>query len=130
MSTPAAHPPLDHRLRRMVGRDPNEPHRTATPLELLFDLTFVVAFSQAGSQAAHLLELGHWGPAFLGFSFAVFAICLAWINYSWLASAYDTDDVFFRVATMVQMLGVLVLALGLPDRRSIRSTRASTSTTA
>ena len=98
----------------MVGRDPNEPHRTATPLELLFDLTFVVAFSQAGSQAAHLLELGHWGPAFLGFSFAVFAICLAWINYSWLASAYDTDDVFFRVATMVQMLGVLVLALGLP----------------
>lgn len=115
MSTSAAHPPLDHRLRRMVGRDPNEPHRTATPLELLFDLTFVVAFSQAGAQAAHLLELGHWGPAFVGFSIAVFAICLAWINYSWLASAYDTDDVFFRVATMVQMLGVLVLALGLPD---------------
>jgi len=115
MSTPAAHPPLDHRLRRMVGRDPDEPHRTATPLELLFDLTFVVAFSQAGAQAAHLLELGHWGPAFVGFSIAVFAICLAWINYSWLASAYDTDDVFFRVATMVEMLGVLVLALGLPD---------------
>ncbi|MCD2443896.1 low temperature requirement protein A [Agromyces sp. SYSU K20354] len=114
MSTPAAHPPLDHRLRRMVGRDPNEPHRAATPLELLFDLTFVVAFSQAGAQAAHLLELGHWGPAFLGFSLAVFAICLAWINYSWLASAYDTDDAFFRIATMVQMLGVLVLALGLP----------------
>ena len=45
----------------------------------------------------------------------MFAICLAWINYSWLASAYDTDDVFFRVATMMQMLGVLVLALGLPD---------------
>ncbi|GAA1748267.1 low temperature requirement protein A [Agromyces humatus] len=114
MSTPTAHPPLDHRLRRMVGRDPNEPHRGATPLELLFDLTFVVAFSQAGAQAAHLLELGHWGPAFLGFSIAVFAICLAWINYSWLASAYDTDDAFFRIATMVQMLGVLVLALGLP----------------
>ena len=98
----------------MVGRDPDEPHRTATPLELLFDLTFVVAFSQAGAQGAHLLELGHWGPAVVGFSIAVFAICLAWINYSWLASAYDTDDVFFRVATMVQMLGVLVLALGLP----------------
>jgi hypothetical protein len=28
----------------MSGRDPHEPHRTATPLELLFDLTFVVAF--------------------------------------------------------------------------------------
>lgn len=101
-------------MRRMTGRDPNEPHRTATPLELLFDLTFVIAFSQAGSQAAHLLELGHFGPAILAFSFSVFAICLAWINYSWLASAFDNDDVFFRVATMVQMLGVLVLALGLP----------------
>lgn len=111
----SVHPSLDHRLRRMTGRDPNEPHRTATPLELLFDLTFVVAFSQAGAQTAHLLELGHWGPAIGGFAFAVFAIWWAWINYSWLASAYDNDDIFFRVATMVEMLGVLVLALGLPD---------------
>ncbi|MET4159707.1 low temperature requirement protein A [Agromyces sp. PvR057] len=110
-----AQPPLHHRLRRMVGRDPGEMHRTATPLELLYDLTFVVAFSQAGSQAAHLLELGHFVPAALAFGFAVFAICWAWINYSWLASAYDNDGVFVRIATMVQMLGVLVLALGLPE---------------
>lgn len=110
----SARPPLDHRMRRMVGRDPDEPHRASTPLELLFDLTFVVAFSQAGAQTAHLLELGHWGPAIGGFAFAVFAIWWAWINYSWLASAYDNDDIFFRVATMVEMLGVLVLALGLP----------------
>jgi len=111
----SARPPLDHRLRRMVGRDPDEPNRASTPLELLFDLTFVVAFSQAGAQTAHLLELGHWGPAIGGFLFAVFAIWWAWINYSWLASAYDNDDIFFRVATMVEMLGVLILALGLPD---------------
>ncbi|MDR6904489.1 low temperature requirement protein LtrA [Agromyces sp. 3263] len=111
----SARPPLDHRLRRMVGRDPNEAHRASTPLELLFDLTFVVAFSQAGAQTAHLLEVGHWMPAIVGFLFAVFAIWWAWINYSWLASAYDNDDVFFRVATMVEMLGVLILALGLPD---------------
>ncbi|WP_350347104.1 low temperature requirement protein A [Agromyces sp. G08B096] len=112
--TMPARPPLDHRLRRMTGRDTDESHRTATPLELLFDLTFVVAFSQAGAQMAHLLELGHWTPAIGAFAFSVFAICLAWINYSWLASAFDNDDVFFRVATMVQMLGVIVLALGLP----------------
>jgi len=110
----SARPPLDHRLRRMVGRDPDEAHRAATPLELLFDLTFVVAFSQAGVQTAQLLELGHWGPAIGGFAFAVFTIWWAWINCSWLASAYDNDDIFFRVATMVEMLGVLVLALGLP----------------
>jgi low temperature requirement protein LtrA len=27
----------------MSGRDPGEAHRASTPLELLFDLTFVVA---------------------------------------------------------------------------------------
>ena len=98
----------------MTGRDPDESHRAATPLELFFDLTLVVAFSQAGAQMAHLLELGHFAPAIGAFTFAVFAICMAWINYSWLASAFDNDDVFFRLATMVQMIGVLVLALGLP----------------
>lgn len=98
----------------MVGRDPAEPHRAATPLELLYDLTIVVAFSQAGSQAAHLLDLGRFGPAAIAFGIAVFAICWAWINYSWLASAFDNDDVFVRIATMVQMTGVLVMALGLP----------------
>jgi low temperature requirement protein LtrA len=106
---------LDHRLRRMTGRDPDEAHRSATPLELFFDLVFVAAFSQAGSQAAHLLELGHFVPATFGFVFAIFAIAWAWINYAWLASAYDNDDIFFRIATMVQMIGVVVLALGLPQ---------------
>ena len=39
----------------------------------------------------------------------------AWINFSWFASAYDTDDWIYRLTTMVQMVGVLVLALGLPE---------------
>jgi low temperature requirement protein LtrA len=105
---------LSHHVTRMTGRDPREAHRTATPLELLFDLTFVVAFSQISSEAAHYLELDHVGTALMGFAFATFAVTWAWINYSWLASAYDTDDVFFRVATLVVMVGVLVLALGVP----------------
>lgn len=105
---------LSHHLGRMTGRDPHEPHRAATPLELLFDLTFVVAFSQAGSQTAHLLELGDVANAITAFAFATFAVSWAWINYSWLASAYDTDDIFFRIATLVEMMGVLILALGLP----------------
>ncbi|GGI47825.1 low temperature requirement protein LtrA [Agromyces flavus] len=106
---------LDHRLRRMTARNPDEPHRTATPLELFFDLVFVAAFSQAGNQTAHLLELGHFASATFAFVFAAFAISWAWINYAWFASAYDNDDVFFRVATMMQMIGVIVLALGLPE---------------
>src|SRR6476659_1508555 len=105
---------LSHRIVRMTGRDPNESHRAATPLELLFDLTFVVAFGQAGGQMAHLLAEGHVLAAIGGFSFAMFAICWAWINFTWFASAYDTDDWFFRIATMVEMVGVIILALGLP----------------
>ena len=105
---------LSHHVTRMTGRDPHESHRAATPLELLFDLTFVVAFSQISSQTAHFLELGHLSTAIVGFAFTTFAVTWAWINYSWLASAYDTDDVFFRVSTLVVMVGVLILALGVP----------------
>jgi low temperature requirement protein LtrA len=106
--------PLHHHLRRMGGRDPHEAHRLATPLELLFDLTFVVAFGFAANQFAHALAEAHFATAFLGFALASFAICWAWVNFSWFASAYDTDDWIFRVMTMAQMIGVLVLALGLP----------------
>ena len=98
----------------MVGRDRQESHRTATPLELLFDLTFVISFGQAASQLAHALAEGHYATGCLGFAFASFGICWAWVNFSWFASAYDTDDWIFRVVTMVQMIGVLVLAIGLP----------------
>jgi low temperature requirement protein LtrA len=49
------------------------------------------------------------------FGLATFAICWAWINFSWFASAYDTDDWAFGLATMVQIVGVIILALGLPQ---------------
>ncbi|MBB2991795.1 low temperature requirement protein LtrA [Mycolicibacterium iranicum] len=104
-----------HRIRRMTGRDPHETGRAATPLELLFDLTFVVAFGIAASQFAHLLAEGHVTAGLAGFFFAMFAVCWAWINFSWFASAYDTDDWIYRLTTMVQMVGVIILALGLPQ---------------
>src|SRR6266478_7632237 len=97
----------------MSGRDPHEEHRVATPLELLFDLTFATCFSFAASQFATEIAAGRYAAASIGFGFASFAICWAWINFSWFSSAYDTDDWLFRVATMVQMIGVLVLAIGL-----------------
>ena len=104
-----------HGLRRMTGRDPDERHRVASPLELFYDLTFAIAFGVTGTQTAHLLAEGHWGPALLGFGFAMFAIVWAWIGYTWFASAFDTDDWLFRLLTMTQMVGVLVLAVGLPS---------------
>ena len=113
-NTPPNADSLHHHSRRMGGRDPHEAHRAATPLELLFDLTFVVSFGLAASQFAHALAEGHYSTALLGFGFASFSIYWAWTNFSWFASAYDTDDWIFRLVTMVQMIGVLVLALGLP----------------
>lgn len=103
-----------HGMVRMRGRDPRERHRAATPLELFFDLTFVVAFSIAGSQLAHALALGHVGTGLLGFLVAMFGITWCWINYSWFASAYDTDDWLMRLLTLLQMVGVVIFGLGLP----------------
>ena len=51
--------PLAHRRARMGGRDPHEVGRVATPLELLFDLTFVVAYGMAADELAHYLAEGH-----------------------------------------------------------------------
>jgi low temperature requirement protein LtrA len=106
---------LSHRRRRLVGREPDEPHRGATPLELLFDLVFIVAFGQAANELAHYLAEGHVRTGLLGFCFAVFAIAWAWGSYTWFASAYDEDDWVCRLATMVQMIGVIIVALGLPE---------------
>ena len=107
-----AHP---HSRTRMGGRDPHQAHRTATPLDFLFNLTFVVAFGIAADKLAHFLTEGHVPAGLVGFGFATFAISWAWIQFSWFASAYDTDDWIFRLSTMVQMVGVLIAALGFPD---------------
>lgn len=112
MSTPSYY---RHGLQRMTGRNLSDSHRSATPLELLFDLTFVAAFGVAGNELAHGIAEAHIGQAAAGFAFAMFAIVWAWINYSWFASAFDTDDWLFRLLTMLQMVGVLILAIGLPD---------------
>jgi low temperature requirement protein LtrA len=103
-----------HGLRRMLGRDPLERHRSTTPLELLFDLTFVVAFAQAADQLAHYVADGHITTAVWGFAFVLLSVCWAWINFTWFASAFDTDDWLQRVLTIVQMIGVIILALGIP----------------
>ncbi|MCA1271054.1 low temperature requirement protein A [Streptomyces sp. 7G] len=105
---------LAHRLLPMTGRDPDESHRVATPLELLFDLTFVVAVGTAAHQFAEVLAEGHTAPAVLAFLYTMLAISIAWISFSSFASAFGTDDWLYRALTMVQMTGVVVLALGIP----------------
>jgi len=107
--------PLHHRLRPLTGRDPNEAHRTASPLELLYDLTFVIAFGATSVQLAHAIAEGHASSGLLAFAFSTFAVSWAWINYAWWASAFDTDDWYVRIMTLVQMVGVLILSVGVQD---------------
>jgi low temperature requirement protein LtrA len=98
----------------MVARRADESNRVSSPLELLFDLTFVVAIAQIATQLASAIEHGHAGNAIIPFIMVFFAIWWAWMNFTWFASAYDTDDVPYRLLTLVQMGGVLVLAAGVP----------------
>jgi low temperature requirement protein LtrA len=99
--------------RPMSGRDPDEGHRASTPLELFFDLCFVVAVAAAAATLHHDLAHDHLA-GLAGYAMVFFAIWWAWLNYSWFASAYDTGDIAFRLMTFLVMTGVLVLAAGVP----------------
>ncbi len=99
---------------RRRGRDIHETGRVATPLELLFDLSFVVAIALAASQLHHSVVEHHTAQGVVGFLAAFLAIWWAWVNYTWFASAYDDNSAVFRLLTMVQMGGVLVFATGVP----------------
>jgi low temperature requirement protein LtrA len=105
---------LYHRFRPMPGHDPAERGRGSIPIELFYDLIYVIAFGFAAGELAHFLAEGAGWSAVGAYIFAVWAVSWAWMNFNWFASAYSNDDALFRVATFVQMIGVLVLTFGLP----------------
>ncbi|MBI1257749.1 MAG: low temperature requirement protein A, partial [Chloroflexi bacterium] len=43
-----------------------------------------------------------------------FAIWWAWMDFTWFASAYDTDDVPYRFIVFIEMTGALIFAAGVP----------------
>jgi len=102
-------------ITRMSARNTTEAHRASSPLELLFDLVFVVAIAQVAAQLAHSIADGHALETVGPYLMVFFAIWWAWMNFTWFASAYDTDDVPYRALVLVQMAGVLILAAGVPS---------------
>lgn len=98
----------------MLPRDPAQPHRTASTLELFFDLVFVVAVSIASAQLHHALSHGDFVHGITSYAMVFFAVWWAWMNFTWFATSFDTDDWLYRVTTIIQMGGVLVLAAGIP----------------
>jgi low temperature requirement protein LtrA len=115
MSKSSAAPEATRRWMRPLGpRDVTQEHRPATALELFFDLCFVVAVAQASSSLHHALAEEHLREALIGFPSVFFAIWWAWMNFTWFASAYDNDDVPYRLAVLVQITGALIMAAGVP----------------
>lgn len=84
-------------------------------LELFFDLVFVVAVSIASAELHHALAEGDFLHGITSYVMVFFAIWWAWMNFTWFATSFDTDDWLYRVLTIVQMGGVLVLAAGVPN---------------
>ena len=60
----------------MSSRDPTQGHRGSSPLELFFDLTFVVAVAQAGSAFQRGLVGNEAGTVLTGYPLVFFAIAL------------------------------------------------------
>lgn len=105
-------------LRRSTGAVPARPtdesHRVSTTLELFFDLCFVVAVGQAGRELAHAVGEGRIGHGLAAYAAVFFAVWWPWMNYSWFATAFDPDDIPFRLATFVQIAGSLIIAAAVP----------------
>src|SRR5215210_4821657 len=96
-------------LRPPVLRDPTEEHRTSTWLELFFDLCFVVA-------VAALARGLHDDPTFgsiLRFLGLFVPVWWAWMGFTWYATAFDNDDVLYRVTLLGAMLCILWLAASI-----------------
>jgi low temperature requirement protein LtrA len=56
---------------------------------------------------------GEVGQGFVSYLMVFFAIWWAWMNFTWFATAFDSDDWLYRLLTIFQMGGVLVLASGV-----------------
>jgi low temperature requirement protein LtrA len=95
------------------------PHLTAVmrdsdrvgPLELFFDLVFVLALTQC---TALMAEEPTWtglakGVAVLG------VMWWCWVGYTWLCSVVDPDEGIVRFAIFTAMAGLLVVALCVPE---------------
>lgn len=96
-----------------ISRNPEESHRQASFLELFYDLCFVAAIAYGATELHHSLAEGHIVDGLISFVAVFFGVWWTWLNYTWYASAYDTDDIPFRIATLIQIIGALIIASGV-----------------
>ena len=81
------------------------------PLELFFDLVFVLAITQCTTL---IVEQASWEG--LGESVLILALLWwAWVGYAWLTSVVDPEEGAVRLAIFAAMAALLLVALSLPD---------------
>jgi len=101
-------------INPVISRDVGEAHRSATPLELFYDLIYVIAIASLAAELHHAISAMHHIGHAIGMYFLIFfCIWWPWNTYTWFASGYDTDDAQFRLASFAQMIGVIIIAVGV-----------------
>lgn len=101
-------------IRPLLARDQEEQHRSATQLELLFDLVFVVAIAAAAHGLRHEIAAGHIQSGVIKFLMGFFCVWWPWNQFTWFASSFDNDDAAYRIKVMVIMLGAMFVAASMP----------------
>ncbi len=84
---------------------------TVTPLELFFDLVFVFALTQVTAFMAHELS---WHGLVRGV-LVIMLLWWAWTAYAWLANVASADERAIKLAILVAMSAMFVLALCIPE---------------
>jgi low temperature requirement protein LtrA len=87
-----------------------EPERSATRLELFFDLAFVVALGELGLHFADDLGVDGW-------LWSIGTLWWVWAGFTVYANRFDSD-VVYRVCKLAAMAGVLGCAAALPTATS------------
>ncbi|MEO9175628.1 MAG: low temperature requirement protein A, partial [Gaiellales bacterium] len=94
-------------LLRAVLRGDDE---RVLPLELFFDLVFVLAITQCTEVMAHDQTWAGLGKGLL----LLGILWWTWIGYAWLTSVVDPEEGIVRLVIIAAMAGLLVCALCLP----------------
>ena len=81
-----------------------------TPLELFYDLVFVLAITQCTALMASDPE---WDGIARGL-LVLGMLWWAWVGYAWLTSVVDPEEGAVRIAIFVSMAALLVAALAVP----------------
>ncbi|MDX6627457.1 MAG: hypothetical protein QOE56_2446 [Solirubrobacterales bacterium] len=100
--------PQPHSSRLSAARREGE---RVTPLELFFDLVFVLAITQCTALMAHHPS---WSGLIQGL-LVLGVLWWAWVGYAWLTSVIDPEEGAVRLVIFAAMAALLIAGLCVPE---------------